>query len=93
MASACRGLVGPAAGQYGARFESAVEATEDCATGNHLTLAIGYGGRQEVVEAVRSLLESEAEAGNNLGQLAETLEAEDIARHLFSRTASTHQLL
>jgi short-chain Z-isoprenyl diphosphate synthase len=65
-------------------LKSAVEATEDCDTGNHLTLAIGYGGRQEVVEAVRSLLASEAEAGNNLGALAETLETEDIARHLFT---------
>ena len=39
-------------------LKSAVEATDDCATGTHLTLAVGYGGRQEVVEAVRSLLPS-----------------------------------
>jgi short-chain Z-isoprenyl diphosphate synthase len=27
-------------------LKHAVEATKDCATGNHITLAIGYGGRQ-----------------------------------------------
>jgi short-chain Z-isoprenyl diphosphate synthase len=67
-----------------AALKAAVEATKDCATGNHLTLAIGYGGRQEVVEAVRALLETEAAAGNDLDTLAGTLRAEDIARHLFT---------
>jgi short-chain Z-isoprenyl diphosphate synthase len=65
-------------------LKGAVEATKDCTTGNHITLAVGYGGRQEVVEAVRSLLESEAEAGNDLDGLAETLSADDITRHLFT---------
>ncbi|WP_041289589.1 polyprenyl diphosphate synthase [Kribbella flavida] len=65
-------------------LKEAVEATEKCATGNHVTLAIGYGGRQEVVEAVRSLLESEAAAGNDLDGVAETLEIEDITKHLYT---------
>jgi short-chain Z-isoprenyl diphosphate synthase len=65
-------------------LKNAVESTEDCATGNHLTLAIGYGGRQEVVEAVRSLLEAEAEAGNDLDGLAESLSADDITKHLYT---------
>jgi short-chain Z-isoprenyl diphosphate synthase len=65
-------------------LKSAVEATENCTTGNTITLAVGYGGRQEVVEAVRSLLESEAESGNDLSGLAETLSADDITRHLYT---------
>lgn len=65
-------------------LKRAVEATEDITTGNHVTLAIGYGGRQELVEAVRSLLESEARAGNDLDSLAETLEADDITKHLYT---------
>jgi short-chain Z-isoprenyl diphosphate synthase len=65
-------------------LKNAVEATENCTTGNHITLAVGYGGRQEVVEAVRSLLESEAESGNDLSGLAETLSADDITRHLYT---------
>ncbi|GAB3817358.1 polyprenyl diphosphate synthase [Kribbella italica] len=65
-------------------LKDAVEATKDIATGNHVTLAIGYGGRQELVEAVRSLLESEARAGNDLDSLADTLEADDITKHLYT---------
>jgi short-chain Z-isoprenyl diphosphate synthase len=65
-------------------LKTAVEVSKDCATGNHITLAIGYGGRQEVVEAVRSLLEAEAEAGNDLDSLAESLSADDITKHLYT---------
>ena len=65
-------------------LKDAVEATEDVATGNHITLAIGYGGRQEVVEAVRSLLESEAAGGNDLDGLAAKLTAADISNHLYT---------
>lgn len=59
-------------------LKQAVEATKEIATGNHVTIAVGYGGRQELVEAVRSLLESEARAGNDLDSLADTLEAAGI---------------
>ena len=31
-------------------LKRAVEASRDCATGAHITLAVGYGGRQEVIE-------------------------------------------
>jgi short-chain Z-isoprenyl diphosphate synthase len=65
-------------------LKNAVDATKDVATGNHITLAIGYGGRPEVVEAVRSLLESEADSGNDLNGLAETLSADDITKHLYN---------
>ncbi|GAB2555620.1 polyprenyl diphosphate synthase [Kribbella endophytica] len=65
-------------------LKEAVEATKGISTGNHVTLAIGYGGRQELVEAVRSLLESEARAGNDLDSLADTLEVDDITQHLYT---------
>lgn len=65
-------------------LKEAVEATKDCTTGNHLNLAIGYGGRQEVVEAVRSLLETEAAAGKGLADLAESVTMDDIRRHLYT---------
>lgn len=65
----------------------------DLATCNHLTLAIGYGGRQEVVEAVRSLLHTEAAAGNNLDGLAETLTADDIGRNLYTAGQPDPQLI
>jgi len=52
--------------------------------GSCLTVAIGYGGRQELVDAVRSLLTDAAEAGTGTAELAATLTADDIARHLYT---------
>ena len=65
-------------------LKTAVAATRDCATGAHVTLAIGYGGRQEVVDAVVSLRYEHREAGGTLAGLAQTLTDEDIARHLYT---------
>jgi short-chain Z-isoprenyl diphosphate synthase len=63
-------------------LKEAVEATSGCTTGAHVTLCVGYGGRQEIVEAVRALLEERAAAGVSLTQLASAVQQEDIARHL-----------
>jgi short-chain Z-isoprenyl diphosphate synthase len=65
-------------------LKQAVEASRDCATGRHVTLAVGYGGRQEVIEAFRSLLYEHAERGTTLIELAETITADDVARHLYT---------
>ena len=59
-------------------------ATRSCSTGAHVTLAIGYGGRQELLDAIVSLLYEAAEAGGSLTGLAGTLTTEDIARHLYT---------
>ncbi|WNV90556.1 polyprenyl diphosphate synthase [Umezawaea sp. Da 62-37] len=48
----------------------------------HLTLAIGYDGRQEIVEAVRTLLDTHSSAGTTPADLARTLTPADIAAHL-----------
>jgi short-chain Z-isoprenyl diphosphate synthase len=65
-------------------LKGAVEATRDRATGSHVTLAIGYGGRQEVLDAIRALLYEQADAGGTLSGLAGALTTEDIARHLYT---------
>jgi short-chain Z-isoprenyl diphosphate synthase len=65
-------------------LKKAVELSRDCTTGAHVTLAIGYGGRQEVIDALRALLSEQADAGTTLAELAETVTTEDIARHLYS---------
>jgi short-chain Z-isoprenyl diphosphate synthase len=65
-------------------LKAAVEATRTCTTGAHVTLAVGYGGRQEVVDALRALLAEQAAAGVSLQDLAETLTTDDIARHLYT---------
>jgi short-chain Z-isoprenyl diphosphate synthase len=63
-------------------LKQAADTTRDCSTGSHVTLCVGYGGRQEIAEAVRSLLLERAAAGGSLAQLADCVTEDDIARHL-----------
>lgn len=65
-------------------LKQAVDATRNCGTGNHVTLAIGYGGRQEVIDALRDLMTERAEGGESLADLAASLTVDDIARHLYT---------
>jgi len=65
-------------------LKNAAEQTRDRATGAHLTLAIGYGGRQEIVDAVRDLLTEADTAGTSMASLAERLTADDITAHLYT---------
>lgn len=69
------------AGTAQALKQAAVD-TARCATGCHVTLCVGYGGRQEITEAVRSLLEEKATQGVGLAELADTVTEADITRHL-----------
>jgi short-chain Z-isoprenyl diphosphate synthase len=63
-------------------LKQAADTTRDRAANSHVTLCVGYGGRQEITEAVRSLLLERAAAGRNLAELAGTVTEDDIARHL-----------
>jgi short-chain Z-isoprenyl diphosphate synthase len=65
-------------------LKNAVEATRDCTTGAHVTLAIGYGGRQEIIDAVRDLLAEAVEAGVPMADVADSLTADDITSHLYT---------
>lgn len=65
-------------------LKRAAEATRDRRSGLHLTVAIGYGGRAEVTEAVRSLLADAAANGVTLRELAASLSEDDIAAHLYT---------
>ncbi len=53
--------------------------------GLHVNVAVGYGGRQEIADAVRSLLTEHAERGTTIEELAEVLTVEHIAEHLYTR--------
>ena len=53
--------------------------------GLHVNLAIGYGGRREIADAVRSLLQQHAAQGTSIEELAEILDVEHIAEHLYTR--------
>lgn len=52
--------------------------------GMHLNVALGYGGREEIVAAVRAMLRHELAEGRDPAALAEELSAEDIGRHLYT---------
>ncbi len=50
----------------------------------HLNVALGYGGREEIVAAVRRLLRERAEHGVELREAAEQLSIADIQSHLYT---------
>ena len=49
-----------------------------------VNVAVGYGGRREVVDAVRSLLAEHASRGTSLDDLALIVDVEHIAEHLYT---------
>jgi short-chain Z-isoprenyl diphosphate synthase len=53
--------------------------------GLHVNVAIGYGGRHEIVDAVRSLLREHARRGTTLEELAESVDVDHIAENLYTR--------
>jgi short-chain Z-isoprenyl diphosphate synthase len=53
--------------------------------GLHVNVAIGYGGRREIADAVRALLHDQAQRGRSIEELAEILDVEHIAEHLYTR--------
>lgn len=53
--------------------------------GATVNLAVGYGGRREIADAVRSLLAEHAERGTTLEELVDALKVEHIAEHLYTR--------
>ncbi|WP_114558649.1 isoprenyl transferase [Desertihabitans aurantiacus] len=52
--------------------------------GMHINIAVSYGGRHELRDAVRSLLADHARRGTSIEQLARTLEIDEIAEHLYT---------
>ncbi len=61
-------------------------AEQSCAdaSGMHVNIAVSYGGRHELRDAVRSLLADEAAKGTDLAELADTLEIDHISGHLYT---------
>jgi short-chain Z-isoprenyl diphosphate synthase len=53
-------------------------------TGVQVNIAVGYGGRREIADAVRKLLLSHAENGTSIEELAEVLDVDHIAEHLYT---------
>ncbi len=60
-----------------------LEARTSHYTGMRLNIAVGYGGREEIVDAVKAHLRTQAAQGRTLGEVADTLAPDDISRHLY----------
>ena len=64
-------------------LKDAEEATADH-TGLHAQVAIGYGGRQEITDALRGLLEDRHARGQSLEHVIDELSPELIGEHLYT---------
>jgi len=62
----------------------AAQSTSSSRTGLHINLAVGYGGRREIADAVRGIVHQHAERGGTLDELAELVTPEKIAEHLYT---------
>ena len=87
---------GPLAAQPGRRARPAARADRGAgsrrpptrpatSTGMLVNVAVGYGGRREIADAVRSLLQEHAARGTSIEELAEVLDVEHIAEHLYTK--------
>jgi len=50
-----------------------------------VNVAVGYGGRREIADAVRSLVNEYASKGTSIEELAEVIDVEHIAEHLYTK--------
>ena len=62
----------------------AVESATAKNSGTHVNLAVAYGGRKEIADAMRQILRKHASSGDSIEQLAEVLTPELIAEHLYT---------
>ena len=66
-----------------AAIERAEEATASSGTGE-LLVAIGYGGREEITDAVRQLLADRVRNGDSLEGIVQDLHPDEISRYLYA---------
>ena len=73
------------ASEPGGPAGDAAKATEVEDRRMQVNIAVGYGGRQEIADAVRELLRERAAAGASLEEVAASLSEEDITEHLYTK--------
>jgi short-chain Z-isoprenyl diphosphate synthase len=63
------------------------EAARQCgATGRlHVNIAVGYGGRHEIADAVKAFLQEGVSQGLSLAEVAQDFSVEHIAQHLYTK--------
>ncbi len=67
-----------------ARLKAADDRTRDV-EGMLVNVAVGYGGRREIADAVRAMLTEHAAKGTSLEELAEVIDVEHIGEHLYTK--------
>jgi short-chain Z-isoprenyl diphosphate synthase len=73
---------------------AAKDATARCDTGSwRVNLAIGYGGRQEIVDACRSLVADLLASGIPPEELAERIDADGVSEHCYTSDLPDPDLL
>ena len=65
-------------------LKEVADATSD-RTGLMVNAAVGYGGRREIADAVRSLLSDHLARGTSLEDVVATLDVEHIGEHMYTR--------
>ena len=74
--------------------EAAKAAEAACSEGErHLNIAMGYGGRQEIVDAAKDLVARLASQGVGPAEMASHIDAEGLARHMYSADLPDPDLL
>lgn len=61
--------------------------------GSHVNLAIAYGGRKEIADAMRSILKKHAQSGSSIEELADLMTPELIAQNLYTSEQPDPDLL
>nr|WP_186304391.1 isoprenyl transferase [Kocuria palustris] len=77
-------------------LRESIRELEQATSGNdgpHLNIAVGYGGRQEIVDAVREIFTGALERGEDIPRLVRELSVEDISQHLYTRGQPDPDLL
>lgn len=63
-----------------------MKAAADASDGDlRVNICVGYGGRQELTDAMRDLLLDRAALGHTLEEVAQNLEVDDVAEHLYTK--------
>lgn len=70
--------------KFADRLRAAQAETEEV-DGLHVNVAIGYGGRHEIADAVRDFLRERAAAGATISEIAESIDVDNIAEHLYTK--------
>jgi short-chain Z-isoprenyl diphosphate synthase len=58
-----------------------------------VNVAIGYGGRREIVDAVKSYLQAAATEGKSIDEASAALDAEEISQYLYTAGQPDPELL